>query len=561
MIKNNLPTAISAIARVSALIASVSLISACNLTPEWLRAEEQQQLEEQQIASELAKQCEDHAEHALEETCLVSQEGIIPTEHPVDDIEIPLSTDAEVAEITDLWVRVRNQLSFDVPDDKRVTEQRNWYLKHPHYLLRVSKRAEPFLYHIIDAIEQRNLPMELALLPIVESAFDPFAYTHGRAAGMWQFIPGTGKRFGLKQEWWYDGRRDVMASTRAALDYLEYLLKMFDGNWLHALAAYNSGEGRVLNAIKYNKRKGLNTDFWALDLPKETRAYVPKLLALKDILVNHREMDESWFPIANQPLTELVDVGSQIDLAKAADMAGLTVKELHALNPGFNRWATDPDGPHHLLLPVDRVEAFKTKLAALGERDRLNWVRHKIRSGDSLLKLAKEYHTTVDVIRKVNNINGNTIVAGDFVLIPVALKSLESYSLSEEQRLLATQDKRRARYQLTHTVVSGDNFWDLSRSYKVNMRSLAKWNGMAPTDPLQLGQKLVVWVDKVSDEQRKDAVMRSLTYTVRNGDSLAKIAGKFKVRVADLTKWNQLDSKKYLQPGQKLKVYVDVTRT
>ncbi len=538
------------------------LLSACSSTSDLFGLIEQQKQQEQHIASEIASECEMQQHHEIDDTCAISQEGVIPVQHPVDDIDVALSPDTEDDEVvTDVWERVRTQLSMPVPDNKRVLSQKNWYLKHPHYLTRISQRAEPFLYHIVEQIEARDMPLELTLLPIVESAFDPFAYSHGRAAGMWQFIPGTGKRFGLKQGWWYDGRRDVIASTTAALDYLEYLLKMFDGNWLHALAAYNSGEGRVLRAIKANKRKGLPTDFWSLDLPKETRAYVPKLLALKDIMVNHPEVDEYWTPIANSPLTELVDVGSQIDLAMAADMAGLTIKQLHALNPGFNRWATDPDGPHHLLIPITQADAFKAELAKLGERDRLNWVRHKIKSGDSLLKLAKQYHTTVDVIKRVNELDGNTIVAGKHILVPVALQSLEDYSLSQSQRLQATQDKRRGRYQLKHTVVSGDNFWDLSRTYKVNLRSLAKWNGMAPTDPLQLGQKLVVWVDKVSDEQRQNAVMRSVTYTVRRGDSLARIADKFNVRVGDLTKWNQLDSKKYLQPGQKLKVYVDVTRT
>jgi membrane-bound lytic murein transglycosylase D len=460
-----------------------------------------------------------------------------------------------------VWQRVRNQLNFEFEDNKRIAAQRNWYLKHPNYMKRVAKRAKPFLHLIVEKLEQQNMPLELVLLPIVESAFDPFAYSHGRAAGMWQFIPSTGKRFGMKQTWWYDGRRDVMASTQGAIDYLNYLVKMYDGNWLHALAAYNSGEGRVKRSIRKNKKAGKPTDFWNLDLPKETRAYVPKLLALADILANSDQYNFDWPKIDNVPFTQEVMVGSQIDLALAAEMAGLTVKELHSLNPGYNRWATDPNGPYNLLLPIDKVEKFSTELAKTDSSQRLNWVRHKVKSGDSLLKLAKKYHTTTDIISKVNELKSNMIIAGDHLLIPVALKSLDSYSLSQEQRLAKTQSKKSGSYKLNHTVKSGDTFWDLSREYKVNLRRLAKWNGMAPTDTLRPGKKLVVWVNNVSKGQRKDAVMRTLTYTVRNGDSLARIAGKFNIKVSDIQKWNQSKLKKYLQPGQKLKIFVDVTRT
>ncbi|WP_102798704.1 lytic transglycosylase [Bowmanella denitrificans] len=539
-------------------------LSACVSTVQTSQSDIQQD-KELEIAAQVLQACEE-AEHNSE-SCQVAQEGTIPITHPVEEINHPIETvpelidhPEEVQQITNLWSRIGSQLSFEVPDDRRVKVQQDWYLKHPAYMDRVSKRAAPFLYLIVEELEKRNMPMELALLPIVESAFDPFAYSHGRAAGMWQFIPGTGKRFGLRQSWWYDGRRDVLASTTAAMDYLLYLNEMFDGNWLHALAAYNSGEGRVARAIKDNKRKGKSTDFWSLDLPRETRAYVPKLLALANILKKADEWDAKWLPIENRQVTGVVDVGSQIDLALAADMAGLSVEELHALNPGYNRWATDPKGPHTLLLPIDKVDSFMIALNDLDESKRLNWVRHQVKSGDSLLKLAKKYHTSVDVIQQVNEVDGNMIRAGDHLLIPVALKSMDYYSLSAEQRLAETQAKPRASYQLSHQVKSGDTLWDLSRKYDVNVRSLAKWNGMAPTDPLIPGKKLVIWVNKVSSTQSDNAIMRTVTYTVRNGDSLARIAGKFKVAIDDLARWNQLNANKYLQPGQKLKVHVDVTR-
>jgi membrane-bound lytic murein transglycosylase D len=547
-------------------LALIGTLSACNATTNNEQAsqlEQEHQIAEQIVVScgQSKKQAEDHFD------CESAESGIIPTTHPVETVEVAVEVPEEVAEaaaetkIKDVWQRVRSQLKFEFEDNKRIAAQRNWYLKHPSYMKRVAVRAKPFLHLIVEKIEQQNMPLELVLLPIVESAFDPFAYSHGRAAGMWQFIPSTGKRFGMKQTWWYDGRRDVMASTQGAIDYLNYLVNMFDGNWLHALAAYNSGEGRVQRSIRKNKRMGKPTDFWNLDLPRETRAYVPKLLALADILDNSDQYDFQWPEINNIPFTQEVTIGSQIDLALAAQMAGLTVKELHALNPGYNRWATDPNGPYKLLLPIDKVDKFSTELAKTDSSQRLNWVRHEVKIGDSLLKLAKQYHTNTDIISKVNELKSNVIIAGNYLIIPVALKSLDSYSLSQDQRLVKTQSKRSGAYKLNHTVKSGDTFWDLSREYNVNLRQLAKWNGMAPTDMLRPGKKLVVWVDNVSKGQRKDAVMRTLTYTVRNGDSLARIAGKFNVKVSDIQKWNQAKLKKYLQPGQKLKIFVDVTRT
>jgi membrane-bound lytic murein transglycosylase D len=498
-----------------------------------------------------------------QEMCEASGEGVLPVIHPAEPIELNLNKETVPTpiQITDTWDRVRKSFTFDVPDRKRVSSQKNWYLRHPSYMKRVSKRAEPFLYYIVQELEKAGMPTELALLPIVESAFDPFAYSHGRAAGMWQFIPGTGKSYGMKQTWWYDGRRDVIASTEGAIKYLQRLHKMFDGDWLHALAAYNSGEGRVMRSIRKNKRRGKPTDFWSLDLPRETRAYVPKLLALADILANKESYAFDWPTISNQAVIEIVDVGSQIDLAVAAKKAGLTTKELHALNPGYNRWATDPDGPHRLVVPRRLAQEFIAALAATEPKDRLNWVRHKVKSGESLGLIANKYNTTIDVIQNINGMKNNVIYANDFLLVPIALKSMDEYSLSADQRLARTQAEKKGAYQLTHKIKSGDTFWDLSRAYNVSVRDLAKWNGMAPRDPLIPGKELVVWVNQVSEQQTDNSIMRTLTYTVRNGDSLSRIADKFNVKISDITKWNSLNGKRYLQPGQRLKLHVDVTRT
>ncbi|NMP31478.1 LysM peptidoglycan-binding domain-containing protein [Thalassotalea sp. M1531] len=484
--------------------------------------------------------------------------------HPVADVEIDLDQD-KIHVSEDIWQHIRGKLTFDVPQNKRVISQRNWYVKHPNYLDRVAKRAEPFLFYIVQELEKANIPLEIALLPIVESAFDPFAYSHGRASGMWQFVPGTGKRFGMKQNWWYDGRRDVVASTQGAIKYLKYLNKYFDGDWLLALAAYNSGEGRVRRAMKNNARKNKPTDFWSLDLPKETRAYVPKLLALADIVKQPEQFSLKLYEIDNTPVIATVDIKSQLDLAKAARLADLSLAEFQRLNPGFNRWATDPEGPHYLLLPNAKIEKFEEGLAKLSDKDRLSWQRYKIKNGDSLIRIAKKFHTTPELIRKVNNISGNNIRAGKHLLIPVAAQALDDYILSQEQRLTKTQQRRRNGVKTMHKVKSGDTLWDISRKYNVSTRSIAKWNGMAPKDYIKPGQNLVIWqkvgLKQAAQKRDAQAIMRNITYRVRRGDSFARIADKFNVKISDIERWNSLSRKEYLQPGQMLKLSVDVTNS
>jgi membrane-bound lytic murein transglycosylase D len=494
--------------------------------------------------------------------------------HPVADVDFTLTNPETVDDIyvsEDIWQRIRAKFTFDIPDDKRVDSQRNWFIKHPEYLDRVAKRAEPFIFYIVQELEKNDIPLEIALLPIVESAFDPFAYSHGRASGMWQFVPGTGKRFGMKQNWWYDGRRDVIASTQGAIKYLKYLNKFFDGDWLLALAAYNSGEGRVKRAMKNNARKNLPTDFWSLDLPRETRAYVPKLLALADVISRPEDFNIKLYEIENKSQITNINIESQLDLAKAAKLADLSLAELQRLNPGFNRWATDPDGPHHLLIPNHKVANFEKKLSELPKKERLAWQRYKIKEGDNLGEIANKFNTDLTLIKDINNIKGTQIRAGKHLLIPVATQSLDSYVFSQEQRLATTKNRKRSGDKKIHLVKNGDTLWDIGQAYNVTSRSIAKWNGMAPRDVLKLGQKLVIWqkskVTKAnltnvkSYKPVEQAIMRNITYKVRRGDSFARIADKFNVSIKDIERWNSLNRKKYLQPGQRLKLSVDVTNS
>ncbi len=461
----------------------------------------------------------------------------------------------------DLLEHLRTGFELDWTMNSRIETEIRWFTRHPEYLDRVFTRAQRFLPYISRELERRDMPLELALLPVVESAFDPFAYSHGRAAGLWQIIPGTGRRFGVEQNWWYDGRRDILDSTRAALDYLSKLNDLMDGDWLLAIASYNSGEGNVLRGVRRNRKAGKPTDFWNIRVPRETRMYVPRLLALVAIVRDPEAHGVSLPTIVDEPQFEQVSVGSQIDLALAAELAGIDVDTLYSFNPGYNQWATDPDGPHRLVLPVDVTEGFRTALADVPVDRRVRWKRHKVRSGQTLSGIADHYKTTVAELRSTNRLRGNTIRAGSYLMIPVASEPLATYVKSADARRDRIQNTTRGGQRVEHVVASGESFWSIGRRYGVGTRELAKWNAMAPRDTLSIGQTLVVWTNTTATPSKPQGnrLTRKLRYTVRRGDSLSRIASRFRVTVRDLVRWNGIDAGNILRPGQRLTMFVDVT--
>jgi membrane-bound lytic murein transglycosylase D len=467
--------------------------------------------------------------------------------------------DAQVPGADDAWQHIRAALEFERHVELRgVQDKLAWYKRNQEYLDRVAERARPYLYYVVSELERRGMPLDLALLPIVESAYHPFAHSRSRASGIWQFIPSTGRRYGLKQNWWYDGRRDIVAATRAALDYLEALHAEFDGDWMLALAAYNSGERNVARAVERNRKAGKGTDFWSLAplLPRETRGYVPSLLAVAELLGNAERHGMRWQHIPNTPYFQRVDIDGQIDLATAASLAGLSMDELYTLNPGFNQWATDPDGPHYLLIPVDRVESFLAGLHALPAEERIAWTRHTIAQGETLAAIAGRYRTSVQVLREANGLRSNVIHAGDSLLIPGAKHAPEHYTLSADARRGRRGGSTVGDGQV-HVVRRGDTLWDISRAYGISVDQLCRWNGVTQRTTLRPGQRLSV-VDPSGDSGRTVSVSLEeparlpASYTVRKGDSLWLISRRFRVSVAQLQEWNDLRKGSVLQPGQNL---------
>jgi membrane-bound lytic murein transglycosylase D len=354
---------------------------------------------------------------AQSQTALPAVELALP-EPPVMEIGDPLPPISTIDLTTppdDLWERIRNGFAMPDLDSELVARHQAYYLNHPQYLLRITERSRRYLHHIVEEIERRGMPMELALLPMVESAFNPMAYSRARASGLWQFIPSTGRNYQLKQDWWVDQRRDIVASTSAALDYLQMIYQMH-GDWQLALASYNWGEGAVGRAIEKNLAKGLPADYLSLTMPAETRNYVPKLQALKNIIARPQLFGVGLTPIPNRPYFATVDKPADMDIALAAKLAEMPVQEFVALNPGFNRPVVT--GQAKLVLPADKVETF---LANLEDHDKplVNWTNYTLKKGERIDQVAARFGLPAAKLRSINGLTPRTrIAAGRTLLVP-----------------------------------------------------------------------------------------------------------------------------------------------
>lgn len=430
-------------------------------------------------------------------TSIVGPVEAPPSDTPDDDrygylselpLQIPLPAGEESAPevvYTDLWQRIRDGFAFPDLSNKYVKDYEKWYAKNPEYMARVIERARPYLFYLVEEVEKRGMPTELVLLPAIESAFRPTAYSRAHAVGLWQFIPATAKRYHLKMNWWYDGRRDVIASTRAALDYLEFLHADFEGNWFHALAAYNAGERRIHHAIRKNRAKGRSTNYSNLQLKSETRRYVPKLLAFKHAIKRPGDFGIDLAAIPNQPYFTTVDTAGQIDLTVVQESSGIDATEFRHLNPAFRRWATDPDGPHRLLAPISRAPELEKVLADLPPAH-LKYTHYAIKEGDTLGHIAARYGVTVRALQHVNNLRGTLIRAGKDLIIPLSSDAIDVADVGAD----APKDN-----PMIHRVRSGDTLWEIARRYNVYISQLTRWNSIRASDLLHLGQSIVVYVN------------------------------------------------------------------
>lgn len=471
--------------------------------------------------------------------------------------EVPVEREPQ-----DIWVRMRKgfALQDEIGVNPRIEQQRLWFVSNPSFVENASQRGSLYIHYIVERLEERKMPLELALLPVIESAYNPFAYSRSDAVGLWQFIPSTGRHFNLRQTSWYDGRRDITASTNAAMDYLGRLHEMFNGDWLLALAAYNAGEGTVSRAIERNQKLGLPTDYWNLPLPQETRDYVPKLLALSQVVLAPEAYGVNLSPIANEPYFEVVELKQRMDLSRVAAMAEVDEDELYQLNPAFKKRIT-VDGPQQLLVPTEKAELLAANLSMMKPQDLVEWQEYKVRNGDSLHGIANRYHVTVNTLKEINGLSGNHLRVGQALSIPVEPGAKPSQPLFQN---LARAEERPSSAPRTYKVKNGDNLWQIAKQTRVDVADLKRWNRLSG-NALKVGQSLALQAPGQStaakstarmvasiDKPGRDAVTY---YKVKEGDSLYVIAKRFNVEMKHLQRWNPR-SGHALKPGQTLTLYL-----
>lgn len=450
--------------------------------------------------------------------------------------ESHLEAEALTAELPiNAWQKIAKAHGFaEGLNNAEIAKYRDWYTGRQRYFDRLGARAQLYMAHIVEEFESNNLPLELALLPFIESAYNPFAYSPSGAAGLWQFMRPTGDHLGLKRDQWYDGRRDVISSTDAAVRYFKYLNKRFKGDWLLTLAAYNAGEGTVNKAMRENRRKGKASDFWSLSLPGETRAYVPKLIALAQVTASPADYQLVLPNIPTQVYFEVVDLPQQIDLYQVSLLAEMSIDGVYRLNPGNQQSATPPEGPHRLLIPQHKTAGFASRLSDTPKDSWLKVRKYKVQQGDTLSEIAQRHGLTSQSLMAQNNMGSSRIRAGQILKIPsISRANLPSF----------------ARPTQYYRVRRGDSLWKIAHAYQVKTSNLARWNGLKPKAPLKIGKRLKIRAPATISLQSR------LRYKIKKGDSLSLISKQFKVSVSDIVRWNKLDSRGLIKTGQTLNLF------
>jgi len=419
----------------------------------------------------------------------------LPTARNVK-IELLSGSDSKMA---DLWVRARAGFAMRELDSPLIAKHEQWYANRPDYVARMTERAGRYLYFIMGEVERRGMPTEIALLPMIESAFNPGAYSVSRASGIWQFIPSTGKNFGMAQNWWYDGRRDIVSATTGALDYLQKLHDMF-GDWELALAAYNCGEGAVQRAQARNRARGLPVNYTSLKLPEETRNYVPKLLAIKNIVATPTAYGLVLQPIRNEPYFTAIATAKHIDVKLAAQLADMTVTEFVALNPAHNRPVILQENSDLILLPIDKVETFRANLEAY-DKPLVSWQAYQSKKGERLDRLAPRFGLSVERLKEVNGLAGRSrLSSGQTLLVPINGEAADNEFESFNMHLHPVEAERQKR-SVSHVVRRGETLASIARRYGVTLAALKRMNGNSTR--VRVGQTLQIKTTAVTRKTRK----------------------------------------------------------
>jgi membrane-bound lytic murein transglycosylase D len=472
-----------------------------------------------------------------------------------EDSSITPPLDQQATQHDDLWQRIKD--GYAMPDSTSIltTKHENWYSARPDYIQRMVERSQRYLFHIVEEVENRGMPTEIALLPMIESAYNPKAYSKSSASGIWQFIPSTGKHFGLKQNWWVDNRRNIILATDAALSYLQKLHAMF-GAWDLALAAYNAGEGTVGRAIERNRKLGLPTDYESLNLPDETRNYVPKLQAIKNLMTHPSNYGLEIPTIANTPYFAKVTAPARIDTHLVAKLAEINHEEFIALNPSYDRLLINSEQETlELLLPIMAAQTFRTNLANY-EKPLVNWQTYQAKRGERIDKIASKFGMNLAQLRNVNALSSQEKMNKSTTLLVPKSDANDNSALTviEENEIEVEPSSKQT---VTHKVKKGEVMQAIAKHYGVSVKQILAANSLKNSQ-VKAGQLLNIELADTNELSRaKKAANKSKTsnmqktYTVKHGDTLHSIADKFNVAVADLKRWNKKSSS-HIMPGAKL---------
>ena len=450
---------------------------------------------------------------------------------------IPIEPSPHIPKYENVWDRIKDTSSLDADNlDEKTLEYVNQYLSNPAQLDILLEKGRYFIYFVLEELERYKLPPELALLPYIESNYDPFSISASGAMGIWQFMPATARIYGLKDTWWYEQRHDPLVSSKAAIRYLAYLHNRFNKKITYTLAAYNGGPTLLEKRIKLNKKAGKLTDFKNLKLPTQTQEYVPKFKAILAIVLNSEQYEINLPDFPNKPVLGSIELNGQVEILAFSEFAGLKPEFVYKLNAGYTKWASPPGDKTIFNIPIELEEVLNLKKENFIQTNQINWVTHRVSKGDSLWKIAEEFDTDVNVLKKVNYLSSNVLSLNQELLIPL--------SNDQNQTFIPYQ---------AHIISEGDTLWNLGIQYNISPAEIAKTNGLKMSSPLRIGSELNIGNKNIY--RTINSKKRTILYSVKQGDSLYRIADIFNIEISEIKKINELSTND-IKPGQVLKIII-----
>jgi membrane-bound lytic murein transglycosylase D len=450
---------------------------------------------------------------------------------------LPLEVPENVPVYKSVWDRIsETRSSAQVNFDDKTLGYINAYLASPAQLDKLLEKGRYFIYFVLEELERYRLPPELALLPYIESNYDPFSISASGAMGIWQFMPATARIYDLKDTWWYEQRHDPLVSSKAAVRYLAYLHNRFGNEITYTLAAYNGGPTMLEKQIKLNKRAGKPANYENLRLPKQTQEYVPKFKAILELILNAEKYGINLPNFPNRKVLGSIELDGQVEILTFSEFAGLKPEFVYKLNAGYTKWASPPGNKTIFNIPIELEEILNLKKDQFIQTNQINWVTHRVSKGDSLWKIAEEFDTEVNVLKKVNYLSSNVLSLNQELLIPL--------SNSQNQTFIPYQ---------AHIISEGDTLWNLGIQYKISPAEIAKNNGLRMNSPLTIGKELNIGNKNIY--RTINSKKRTILYSVKQGDSLYRIADIFNIEISDIRNINGLADNE-IKPGQVLKIII-----